>query len=41
MDGRGRWSDNVIVERTWRTLKYEWVFLHENKTMEKLGCGLL
>ena len=41
MDGRGRWRDNVIVERTWRTLKYEWVFLHEYKTIEELECGLL
>jgi putative transposase len=23
MDGRGRWMDNVFVERLWRSLKYE------------------
>src|SRR5205823_3601664 len=23
MDGKGRWADNVIIERFWRTLKYE------------------
>ena len=28
MDGRGRCIDNVFVERVWRSLKYEEVFLH-------------
>jgi putative transposase len=28
MDGRGRWIDNVFVERLWRSLKYEEVYLH-------------
>ena len=28
MDGRGRWRDNVMVERLWRSLKYECVYLH-------------
>ena len=27
MDGRGRWMDNVIIERLWRTVKYEEVYL--------------
>ena len=27
MDGRGRWIDNVFVERLWRSLKYEDVYL--------------
>lgn len=27
MDGRGAWRDNVFVERFWRTLKYEEVYL--------------
>jgi hypothetical protein len=27
MDGRGRWLDNVFVERPWRSLAYEEVFL--------------
>ena len=26
MDGKGRWMDNVIVERLWRSLKYENVY---------------
>ena len=28
MDGRGRWVDNRMVERLWRSLKYECVYLH-------------
>ena len=28
MDGKGRWCDNVFVERLWRSLKYEHVYLH-------------
>ena len=27
MDGKGRWVDNVFVERLWRSLKYEEVYL--------------
>ena len=29
MDGKGRWRDNVFIERLWRSLKYECVYLHE------------
>lgn len=29
MDGRGRWADNVFVERLWRTVKYEEVYLKD------------
>jgi len=28
MDGKGRWCDNVFVERLWRSVKYEEVYLH-------------
>jgi putative transposase len=28
MDGKGRWCDNVFVERFWRSIKYEEVYLH-------------
>jgi putative transposase len=28
MDGKGRWLDNVFVERLWRSVKYEEVYLH-------------
>jgi len=27
MDGKGRWMDNVFIERLWRSLKYECVYL--------------
>jgi putative transposase len=27
MDGRGAWRDNVFVERLWRSIKYEEIFL--------------
>lgn len=29
MDGKGRWVDNVFIERLWRSLKYECVYLYE------------
>ncbi len=29
MDGRGRGMDNIFIERLWRSLKYEAVYLHE------------
>ena len=28
MDGRGAWRDNVIIERLWKSVKYERVYLH-------------
>ena len=40
MDGRGRWMDNVFVERLWRTLKWEWVYLHDYATVRALEAGL-
>ena len=32
MDGVGRWMDNVFIERLWRSLKYECVYLHAPET---------
>ena len=32
MDGKGRWMDNVFIERLWRSLKYECVYLSEFAT---------
>ena len=40
MDGRGRWMDNVFVERLWRTLKYEYLYLHDHATARALYAGL-
>jgi len=36
MDGIGRYKDNIFVERTWRTLKYEWIFLRDYRSEEEL-----
>jgi len=32
MDGKGRWMDNIFIERLWRSLKYECVYLNEFET---------
>ena len=41
MDGKGRWVDNVFVERLWRSVKYEKVYLHayESVTAARAGLG--
>ena len=40
MDGRGRALDNIFVERLWRTVKYEDVYLKEYETPREVFCGL-
>jgi putative transposase len=40
MDGRGRCLDNVFVERLWRAVKYEDVYLKGYETVPELGSGL-
>jgi putative transposase len=40
MDGRGRWMDNVFIERLWRSLKCECVYLHAFETGSELRAGL-
>ena len=40
MDGIGRCKDNIFVERTWRTLKYEWIFLRDYSSAEELRKSL-
>jgi putative transposase len=40
MDGRGRWMDNVFIERLWRSLKYECVYLNAFETGSELRSGL-
>lgn len=40
MDGRGRCLDNVFVERLWRSVKYEDVYLHGYETVPQLQRGL-
>lgn len=36
MDSKGRWVDNVIIERFWRTVKYEQIFLNPPDDIEEL-----
>jgi putative transposase len=40
MDGRGRWLDNAMIERLWRSLKYECVYLREYETGSDLRRSL-
>lgn len=40
MDGRGRWLDNVFIERLWRSLKYENVYLHAYETGSEARAGI-
>ena len=40
MDGRRRWLDNVFVERLWRSVKYEEVFIWRHETVPALRAGL-
>jgi putative transposase len=40
MDGKGRWVDNVMIERLWRSLKHECVYLHAFETGSALKKGI-
>ena len=40
MDGKGRWADNVFVERLWRTVKYEDIYLNRYELVPELQKGL-
>ena len=40
MDGRGRWIDNVFIERLWRSVKYEDVYLKAYETLTEARRGL-
>lgn len=40
MDGKGRATDNIMVERLWRTVKYEEVYIKDYETVEDLIAGL-
>ena len=40
MDGRGRCLDNIFVERLWRTVKYENVYLKGYQTIPEARLGL-
>lgn len=40
MDGRGHYYDNIFIERLWRSLKYEEVYLYKHSTVPALVAGL-
>jgi putative transposase len=40
MDGRGRWRDNVFIERLWRSLKYENVYINAYETGSEARVGI-
>lgn len=40
MDGKGRWMDNVFIERLWRSLKYEEVYLKAYDTVVEARVGI-
>jgi len=40
MDGRGAWRDNVFVERLWRSVKYEEVYLHAYDSVAEARAGV-
>lgn len=40
MDGKGCWRDNVFVERLWRSVKYDEVYLHAYETALQARAGL-
>ena len=40
MDGKGAWRDNVFIERLWRSVKYEEVYLHAYDTVSDSRTGI-
>jgi putative transposase len=40
MDGRGQWVDNVFIERLWRSLKYEEIYLWSHGTLPEVEAGV-
>ena len=40
MDGKGRWIDDSMIERLWRSLKYECVYVHAFETGSEAKAGI-
>ena len=40
MDGKGRWMDNVFIERLWRSLKYEEIYLNAYDSVDQAKQGI-
>ena len=41
MDGRGAWRDNVLVERLWKSVKYERVYLHAYDSVTEARASIM
>jgi putative transposase len=41
MDGCGAWKDNVFVERLWKSVKYEWVYLHAYDSVTEASWSIM
>ena len=40
MDGKGAWRDNVFIERLWRSIKYEEIYLHAYLSVPEARAGI-
>jgi putative transposase len=40
MDGKGRWIDNVFIERLWKSVKYQDIYIKEYRSIGELRIGL-
>ncbi len=40
MDGKGRWADNIMIERFFRTLKYDEIYIYHHQTPRALRSGI-
>ncbi len=40
MDGKGRWADNIYIERFWRAIKYEEIYINPPETLSILRSNI-
>ena len=40
MDGKGRATDNIVIERFWRTIKYEELYINEYKNVKEIKTAI-
>jgi putative transposase len=40
MDGKGHWRDNVFVERVWKSIKYEEIYLHAYESVNEARTSI-
>ena len=40
MDGRGSWRDNIFIDRFWRSIKYEEIYLHDYHSVRAARRGI-